>query len=456
MKNGILVETVPLDDQECYLIGRNPDADIISEHQSVSRNHAIIQFRENSGAFLFDLASTHKTFLNKKEVVPKKYYPLQHGLQIKFGESSRVYIVIGPESVQVEAAAKPPLAVSAPDPVKEPAEGDEAYASNPKKHLYDYLTSIDALPIKLTITQVSATEFLASVQVPQITTQEFKATRKKDAEKMACYLALQELDRLGLLNAESDAKTESRRVKKLLTELDCGDEDDGFFDRTGAPGRRDEAKVETFESLSLAASEVQSKMNLMQESVIGIQTSLDQNEGEEVDDLDAYMVELNAQTRRKELKVLRSQMKELEKQRDKIHALLEIVRPKESDLFVRGLTKVVVGEGASAKPPTATTLMNETATLKSKDPIFKSGQKREAPNSYLAPPPSKRVFGAVPQRQSIEANENQSKSEDERMDSAKVPFGARVVYDDEELIDATSRIAVDKAKLESLNRAYGY
>ena len=61
------------------------------------RLHAVLQFRGRDGAaFLYDAASTHGSFLNKQRVPAGKHLPLRVGDQLRFGESSRTYILGGP------------------------------------------------------------------------------------------------------------------------------------------------------------------------------------------------------------------------------------------------------------------------------------------------------------------------------------------------------------------------
>ncbi len=55
----------PFAEKSFLVMGRLPVCDIELEHPSVSRYHAVVQFSLADEAKLFDLGSSHGTFLNK-------------------------------------------------------------------------------------------------------------------------------------------------------------------------------------------------------------------------------------------------------------------------------------------------------------------------------------------------------------------------------------------------------
>ncbi|KAG7466063.1 hypothetical protein MATL_G00160850 [Megalops atlanticus] len=69
--------------------------------------HAVLQYRvrsgedgavgEEAGFYAFDLGSTHGTFVNKNKIPPKTYIRLRVGHVLKFGGSTRLFILQGPE-----------------------------------------------------------------------------------------------------------------------------------------------------------------------------------------------------------------------------------------------------------------------------------------------------------------------------------------------------------------------
>ena len=80
IKKGCLVETINIHQQPFYLIGidcfyavivlgRNADVcDIVPEHPSLSRIHAVIQHGKEGRLEVLDFKSTHGTFLNGNQI----------------------------------------------------------------------------------------------------------------------------------------------------------------------------------------------------------------------------------------------------------------------------------------------------------------------------------------------------------------------------------------------------
>ncbi|KRX03404.1 SMAD/FHA domain [Pseudocohnilembus persalinus] len=94
IKNGVFVENKNLENKEFYLAGRYRDVcDIVLEHESISRKHAIVQLGKDNEIYVYDLGSTHGTFVNRKKIPSRVYHKLNVFDTIKFGQSSRNYIV---------------------------------------------------------------------------------------------------------------------------------------------------------------------------------------------------------------------------------------------------------------------------------------------------------------------------------------------------------------------------
>ncbi|XKL65762.1 hypothetical protein PGB90_009182 [Kerria lacca] len=96
--------------QSGYLIGRDRKiADLAVDHPSCSKQHAAFQFRSVSiktdlgttvqqiRPYIMDLDSANGTFLNNKKIEPRKYYELLEKDVLKFGYSSREYVLMHDE-----------------------------------------------------------------------------------------------------------------------------------------------------------------------------------------------------------------------------------------------------------------------------------------------------------------------------------------------------------------------
>lgn len=82
-----------------YIAGRQPDlCDIQLDHPSISREHAAIVISSDSCLFIVDLKSAQKTSVNKKDLEPNNYERLFVGDVIRFGASTRMFVVQGPDN----------------------------------------------------------------------------------------------------------------------------------------------------------------------------------------------------------------------------------------------------------------------------------------------------------------------------------------------------------------------
>ncbi|CAL8285754.1 unnamed protein product [Lota lota] len=107
LKNGAIVDTLPLTHSSYFVVGRLPVCDVSLEHPSISRYHAVLQYRcqsgedgsegEERGFYIHDLGSTHGTVVNKNKIPPKTYIRLHVGHVLKFGGSTRLFVLQGPE-----------------------------------------------------------------------------------------------------------------------------------------------------------------------------------------------------------------------------------------------------------------------------------------------------------------------------------------------------------------------
>jgi smad nuclear-interacting protein 1 len=106
-KDADIVETIELSLRSCWLIGRElAVVDLPAEHPSISKQHAVIQFRyiekrNNFGdklgkvrPYLIDLESANGTMLNKDPIEASRYLELRDKDMIQFGQSTREYVLM--------------------------------------------------------------------------------------------------------------------------------------------------------------------------------------------------------------------------------------------------------------------------------------------------------------------------------------------------------------------------
>jgi len=100
LKQGTIITHLPnLSSKPFWTFGRTPDNDIILDHPSSSRLHAILQFRSppDPAAYLYDPGSTHGVYVNKAKhpIPPHQYHLLRVGDVFTLGQSSRMYVFGG-------------------------------------------------------------------------------------------------------------------------------------------------------------------------------------------------------------------------------------------------------------------------------------------------------------------------------------------------------------------------
>ena len=106
-KGGDIVDTVDLGARSCWLVGRDAAVvDLPAEHPSISKQHAVVQFRytEKRNEFgdkvgrvkpyLIDLESANGTVLNGDKVPDSRYLELRSKDMVQFGHSSREYVFV--------------------------------------------------------------------------------------------------------------------------------------------------------------------------------------------------------------------------------------------------------------------------------------------------------------------------------------------------------------------------
>ncbi|KAJ0986792.1 hypothetical protein J5N97_005148 [Dioscorea zingiberensis] len=99
LKDGTIIQQLDVSGKGAYMFGRIDLCDFVLEHPTISRFHAVLQFKKDGEAFLYDLGSTHGTSINKNQVKKKVYTKVHVGDVFRFGQSSRLYIFQGPSEL---------------------------------------------------------------------------------------------------------------------------------------------------------------------------------------------------------------------------------------------------------------------------------------------------------------------------------------------------------------------
>ncbi|XP_053563110.1 smad nuclear-interacting protein 1 [Bombina bombina] len=106
-KNDEVLPVMYIHRQSAYLLGRQRRiADIPIDHPSCSKQHAVLQYRMVSFTrangtpgrrvrpYIIDLGSGNGTYLNNQRIDPQRYYELKEKDVLKFGFSTREYVVL--------------------------------------------------------------------------------------------------------------------------------------------------------------------------------------------------------------------------------------------------------------------------------------------------------------------------------------------------------------------------
>ena len=103
LKNGSIIDNIELSGKDHFVFGRQPDiCDFLLDHESISRQHAVLQFKNDGSLQLYDLGSSLGTFLNKNRCPQRQYVRVFVGDIIKFAGSTRQYLVCGPSNQMPE------------------------------------------------------------------------------------------------------------------------------------------------------------------------------------------------------------------------------------------------------------------------------------------------------------------------------------------------------------------
>lgn len=347
LKSGVIQKRMNLRKKSFVVFGRIDSCDVVMAHPTVSRYHAVLQYRGvpdgdlDKGFYLYDLDSTHGTFLNRGRLKPKIYARIKVGHMIKFGCSTRFFLLQGPEydqeeeseltltelkekrKLELEERARKEeeelkLKLEEEEREKQLIEergiswglGDDAddeedltenpyavttneelYVDDPKKALRHWFER-EGEELQFLTEQAEKGMIACKIVLPlddgagKEMVVESSARSKKEAQVQCALEACRQIDKLGLFR---QSKQESKRhQKRNWEENDYYDSDeDSFFDRTGDLDMKRQKRmkkagkiqetVETYESLMSKHNDV---IERLKESQIKLKKLLDQSQEE--------------------------------------------------------------------------------------------------------------------------------------------------------------------------------
>ncbi|XP_030752129.1 kanadaptin isoform X2 [Sitophilus oryzae] len=397
LKNGTIIERIDLMKKPYWVFGRLTTCDIYMQHPTISRYHAVLQYRsmqtetEPAGFYLYDLGSTHGTFMNgKNKLKPKIYVPIRVGHMIRLGCSQRSYILTGPEDDEEEESElsvtelkqlkAQKIAEREEKLRKEELEreerkrkeeergvdwglGDDAdenedlsenpyaqtnnedlYLDDPKKALRGFFER-EGLDLEYDCTEQGMGQFLCKVVLPvddelgkPIVAEVLHRGKKKETVEQCALEACRILDRFGVLR---QATHESRKRKaRNWEENDFYDSDeDTFLDRTGTVEKKREKrmkakepeKAETYESLLEKEKSLTDSISEIEKRLGASQvkkTQKNENSNEGEDSLDSYMKGLQEEKIDKHLvSKLKLDLVKFKKDLENVKRLIGVAKP---------------------------------------------------------------------------------------------------------------------------------
>lgn len=306
IKSGTILEPLDLSTKSHYVFGRQTNCDVQMAHPTISRYHLVIQYSRGTaekpqGFYLYDLGSTHGTFLNKNKVRPEMFIRLKVGYQIKLGASSRLYLLQGPsedmeeesELTVTELKAKRQLELQErelaeihrkqkeEEELKKKEEeqrkreeegidwgmGDDAdeetdlsenpyaattnedlYIDDPKKTLRGWFER-EGHELEYDVEEKGPGQFLCRIEVPVegarggcMVAEAMLKGKKKEVVAQCALEACRLLDRLGLLR-QANHESRKRKAKNWEEEDFYDSDDDTFLDRTGAVEKKRQQRM---------------------------------------------------------------------------------------------------------------------------------------------------------------------------------------------------------------------
>ncbi|XP_076643059.1 kanadaptin [Halictus rubicundus] len=390
LKSGVIIETISLVEQSFFVIGRLPSCHISLAHPTISRHHAVLQYRlkEDSeyskGLYVYDLGSTHGTFWNGNRIKPNVYVRVQGGHMLRFGCSQRKFILQAPlddqedespytvselkqirtlelekrgdQDVETSNENKESVGIDwgmGEDANEETDLQENPYAcigdedlvlEDPKKTLRGWFER-EGYDLQYKTEERGPGQFLCWVDLPMedVVGHTLKAEalvkgKKKEAVVQCALEACKVLDKYGLLR-QSHHEARKRKTRNWEAEDYYDSDEDNFLDRTGSIERKREQrmrmagkleeKVETYNSLLEKHAKILKRISHLTDSIQSWQHETStKKETPEEDALDAFMSNLSSSALSKnDIAKMKLELQTLRKEEASVIKLLNLTRP---------------------------------------------------------------------------------------------------------------------------------
>ncbi|RZF33280.1 hypothetical protein LSTR_LSTR007625 [Laodelphax striatellus] len=372
--------------KEFYLFGRKENCHGVSRHQSISRYHAFIQYgnpdgdERNPGFYLFDMDTTHGSFINNQRIEPSTFVKLNVDTdRFHFGFSTRRYAIrtaisrlmadrrkkIEEETEsQVEDEKQPETWVDWGMGEDADEESDlshnpyaselneELYLDDPKKTLRGWFER-EGQELNYDVEQKRPGEYCCRVAIPVDElgeTLRAEATvkgKKKEAVVQAALEACRVLDKYGLLRQSFHSK--KAKVKDWAENDFYDSDDDLFFDRTGDIEKKKmkrmrahgkvETKVHTYESLLNDHKEILEKISESSKHIEKLKRKLNRLKTAVEDHLDdesfdSVAFQMDIAGYESDIKKATKDLEQTKDSEKKLVALINLARPPDQPILL--------------------------------------------------------------------------------------------------------------------------
>jgi len=375
IKGGVKIQTIPISERSCYIFGRQPDCDIVLDHPSSSRVHAVLQYRSDGASFIYDNKSTHGTFVNKQQLKGLMHAPLRVGDVVRFGQSSRLHIFQGPEQLMpkegpnrqqkqqllaLEAAAKEKfekeqiaklslaneeatwgIGEDHTEPVDEGMEGEVDWRSKFEQgKLTEKQSAIAEKIQRKERTMANLKKEIENIRAKESSQSLTEGQQMQIGRNEQKLVQLQEE-----IDEAEDVLTESvnesyfakhgkkRKQKQKKDEDELSSDDDEFYDRTGTVERKKRAKLSQVESIETLwekhtkLMEEKERLSRALDDKVRIAREVPSQSSAEADSLDAYLDSVKADVKRDQVTKVQQELDNVQKEIDSVKRLMQVADP---------------------------------------------------------------------------------------------------------------------------------